>query len=89
VVRTALVRLRGKLGYTNLAYALLPEAFTLGELQEMYEAILGRALDRRNFRRRLLALGLLRPLGRVRRGAHRPAALYAFRQRRPMMVRVL
>ena len=89
VVRTALARLRAKLGYTNLVYALLPEAFTLSDLQAMYEAILGRGLDRRNFRRRMLALGLLRPLGRERRGAHRPAALYAFRERRPMVVRVL
>ncbi len=89
VVRTALARLRAKLAYTNLAYTLLPPAFTLGELQEMYEAILGRALDRRNFRKKLLSLGLLRPLGGVRRGAHRPAALYAFRRRRPMNVEML
>ena len=66
-----------------------PRAFTLGELQEMYEAILGRALDRRNFRKKILALGLLRALGRERRGAHRPAALFAFRQRRPMIVQIL
>jgi ADP-ribose pyrophosphatase YjhB (NUDIX family) len=86
VARTALARLRAKLEYTNLVYTLLPAAFTLGELQEMYEAILGRTLDRRNFRKKVLALGLLRPLGRMRRGAHRPAALYAFHHRRPMNV---
>lgn len=89
VVAVATARLRAKLTYTNLVYTLLPPAFTLGELQAMYEAILGRALDRRNFRKKLLSLGLLRPLGRVRRGAHRPAALYAFRRRRPMMVEML
>jgi len=89
VVRLALARLRAKLQYTNLVYTLLPRTFTLGELQALYEAILGRALDRRNFRRRVLSLGLLRPLGSVRRGAHRPAALYAFRSRRPMTVSVL
>ncbi len=89
VVRTAVDRLRAKLHYTNLAYTLLPRAFTLGELQAVYEAILGRPLDRRNFRKKLLSLGLLRPLDRMRRGAHRPAALYAFRSRRPMTVAVL
>ncbi len=55
----------------------------------MYEAILGRALDRRNFRKKILALGLLRRLDRVRRGAHRPAALFAFRHRRPMVIEIL
>jgi 8-oxo-dGTP diphosphatase len=89
VVRLALARLRAKLEYTNLVYTLLPPAFTLGELQAMYEAVLARRLDRRNFRKKILALGLLRPLARLRRGAHRPAALYAFRHRRPMVVRVL
>jgi 8-oxo-dGTP diphosphatase len=89
VVRTAVARLRAKLQYTNLAYTLLPSTFTLGELQSLYEAILGRRLDRRNFRRKVLSLGLLRSLGRVRRGAHRPAALYAFRSRRPTSVSVL
>jgi len=89
VVRLAVARLRAKLQYTNLAYTLLPPSFTLGDLQGLYEAILGRSLDRRNFRRKLLALGLLRPLGRMRRGPHRPAALYAFRSRRPTTVSVL
>ena len=89
VVATAAERLRAKLAYTNLAYTLLPREFTLGELQEMYEAILGRRLDRRNFRKKVLALGLLHALGRVRRGPHRPAALYAFRRRRPMVIQVL
>jgi 8-oxo-dGTP diphosphatase len=89
VVRLAVARLRAKLQYTNLAYTLLPAAFTLGELQSLYESILGRRLDRRNFRRKVLSLGLLRSLGRLRRGPHRPAALYAFRSRRPMTVSVL
>jgi ADP-ribose pyrophosphatase YjhB (NUDIX family) len=89
VVRTALARLRAKLRYTNLVYTLLPPRFTLGELQAMYEAILGRTLDRRNFRKKLLSLGLLGRARGVRRGSHRPAALYAFRRRRPMMIDVL
>jgi 8-oxo-dGTP diphosphatase len=89
VVTTALARLRAKLTYTNLVYGLLPVTFTLSELQEMYEAILGRALDRRNFRKKILSLGLLERRVGTRRGAHRPAALYGFRRRRPMMVEIL
>jgi 8-oxo-dGTP diphosphatase len=89
VVRTALARLRAKLAYTNLVYMLLPPSFTLGELQEMYEAILGRRLDRRNFRKKILSLGLLAHAAGERRGPHRPAALYAFRRRRPMMIEIL
>jgi 8-oxo-dGTP diphosphatase len=89
VLRTAIARLRTKLRYTNLVYGLLPARFSLGELQAMYEAILGRPLDRRNFRKKILSLGLLRRAQGVRRGPHRPATLYAFRQRRPMMIEIL
>jgi 8-oxo-dGTP diphosphatase len=89
VARTALQRLRAKLNYTNIAYTLLPGSFTLGELQRAYEAILGRALDRRNFRKRILALDFLEPLGTARRGRHRPALLYRFAERRPMTIGVL
>ncbi|HVN84774.1 MAG TPA: NUDIX domain-containing protein [Candidatus Binatia bacterium] len=85
----ALDRLRAKLAYTNIVYSLLPDEFTLGELQEIYEMILGTTLDRRNFRKKLLAAGLLRALPRVRRGPHRPATLYAFAQRRPMNIPIL
>jgi 8-oxo-dGTP diphosphatase len=82
VARVALDRLRAKIQYTNVAYGLLGRGFTLGELQHVYEVIGGRRLDRRNFRKRILDSGLLRPLGKMRRGAHRPAGLYAFRPRR-------
>lgn len=89
VVGTAVTRLRAKLQYTNLVYTLLGPTFTLSELQAVYEAILGRRLDRRNFRKKILATGLLAALDRVRRGPHRPAALYRFRRRRPMTVALL
>lgn len=78
----ALTRLRAKIEYTNVVYSLLAPEFTLGELQRVYEAIAGRRFDRRNFRKKILQSGLLTPLRRYRRGAHRPAALYAFRERR-------
>ena len=85
----ALKRLQAKLGYTNIVYSLLPQEFTLGEIQEIYEIILGRRLDRRNFRRKVLALRLLRPLQKKRHGPHRPATLYTFTRRSPMNVAVL
>jgi 3-hydroxyacyl-CoA dehydrogenase len=52
-------------------------------------AIVDRKLDRRNFRRKILALGLLKSLPKTRRGAHRPATLYTFTRRSPMNVEVL
>src|SRR6266851_707610 len=74
----ALARLRAKLEYTNIANALLPREFTFAEFEELYSLILGRPLDRRNFRRRILAMGILKCLPHTRRGPHRPAALYSF-----------
>jgi 8-oxo-dGTP diphosphatase len=89
VVAAALERLRGKLAYTNIVYGLLPPRFTFAELQRVYEVILGRALDRRNFRKKMLATGLLRSVPETRRGAHRPAGLFAFAERRPVAVDIL
>jgi len=85
----ALKRLRAKLEYTNIAVHLLPPSFTFAELEELYAKLLERPLDRRNFRRRIMAAGLLRPLGRMRYGAHRPATLYAFAQRSLQMIEML
>ncbi len=89
VGRLALKRLRSKLQYTNIVYSLLPREFTLGELQEVYETILHRPLDRRNFRKKILALGLLKQLKKKRHGTHRPAWLYAFMKKRPMIIEML
>ncbi|MGH7774138.1 MAG: NUDIX hydrolase [Candidatus Binatia bacterium] len=89
VGRLALKRIRSKLQYTNIVFNLLPSEFTLGELQEVYETILHRPLDRRNFRKKILALGLLKQLGKKRHGTHRPASLYAFNKRRPMIIEML
>jgi 8-oxo-dGTP diphosphatase len=74
----ALKRLKSKLEYTNIAYALLPREFTFAQFEELYAQILGRPLDRRNFRRRILAMDFLKCLPHTRRGPHRPAALYSF-----------
>lgn len=80
ILETGLRRLRAKLGYSTLGSRLLAEQFTLTQLQSLYETLLERPLDKRNFRRRILSLGLVHPVkGRRAVGAHRPAQLYAFR----------
>ena len=85
VIDYAIARLRNKLVYTNVAYSLMPETFPLSDLQAVYESIFGRAFDKRNFRRRMLSQGIIKPTGRtISRGAHRPAELYEFSSRQPM-----
>lgn len=74
----ALERLRNKLEYTTVGFQLLPSRFTLTELQEVYEAILAKKLDKRNFRRKLALLKVLRPTREYRRAGRRPARLYEF-----------
>lgn len=82
ILRTAVRRLRNKLDYTTVAFGLLPPKLTLTEAQRVYESILGRPLDKRNFRRRLLQMAVLRPLAEVRRSGRRPAQLYCLARRR-------
>ena len=87
VIEQAVARVRAKLDYTNIAYGLLPPRFTVRELQTTYEAILGRPLDRRNFRKRVLSAGVIEPTKEHRReGAHRPALLYRFVSREPVFL---
>jgi 8-oxo-dGTP diphosphatase len=79
----AITRLRSKLEYSTVGFQLLPEEFSLGDLQRLYETILKRPLDKRNFRKKVLALGIVEEVQKTRRtGAHRPAQLYRFALRR-------
>lgn len=79
IIAYARERLANKLLYTNVAFSLLPEKFTLTQLQTAYEAVMGRELDKRNFRKKFLSLDLTHETGETwREGAHRPAVLYAF-----------
>jgi len=81
ILNTAVQRLRAKMNYSNIVYGLLPEQFTLSDLQKMYEIILGSTFDKRNFRKRMLASGLLQETGKKHAlGAHRPAMLYQFKK---------
>jgi ADP-ribose pyrophosphatase YjhB (NUDIX family) len=77
ILGLAVKRLRGKLDYSDVAFALLPELFTLRELQRVHEAILGTDLNKPAFRRRLLAGGKLHATGRREAGTgFRPAELF-------------
>jgi 8-oxo-dGTP diphosphatase len=90
VAEVALGRIRAKLEYTNVVWSLLPKEFTLAELQAVDEAILGRRLDKRNFRKKVLASKLLVSTGKHRAGgAHRPAELFAFKARKLAHIELL
>jgi 8-oxo-dGTP diphosphatase len=80
ILSYALTRLRYKLEYTAVGFELLPEEFTLTELQIAYEIVLGEALDKRNFRRKILSSGIIEPGSRYRSGEGRPARLYHYRE---------
>lgn len=77
IVSTAVKRLRGKLDYSTIAFALLPELFTLRDLQDVHEAILGVSLNKPAFRRRMLDKGWIEGTGERELGtSYRPAELY-------------
>ena len=72
-------RLKNKIGYSNIVFGLLPKVFSLSEVQEIYEIIYGRKIDKRNFRKWMLSSGLLVSTGKKKTGlAHRPAELFKF-----------
>ncbi len=82
IVQVGLSRLAGKVRYMPVGFELLPKKFTLGQLQKMYEYILGRSLDKRNFRRAFLKMGILEALEEYQTGvAHRPSQLFRFNRR--------
>lgn len=79
ILRCARQRLHRLLEHTTLGRWLLPASFTLGELQTMHEVVFGERLDKRNFRRKMLAAGVLEETGDHRNGGlRRPARLYRF-----------
>lgn len=83
ILALAMLRLRGKLDYSEVGFRLLPELFTLRQLQDVHEAILGTALNKPAFRRRMLDRGWLEPTGEREAGtSFRPPELYRFRKPR-------
>lgn len=82
IVQYALWRLRNKILYSSVAFQLLPEEFTLTELQKAYEQVLGETLDKRNFRRKVMEADVVKATGRsTTRNVRRPAQLYSFAER--------
>jgi len=83
ILRCALLRLRNKVEYSTLPVHLLPARFTLGELQSVYERILGRRLDKSAFRKRIAEVDFVEPVpGEMRRGSNRPAQIYRQKEAR-------
>ena len=79
IVDYAVERLRNKVNYTTVGFQLLDRQFTLTQLQNAYEVVLGQRLDKRNFRRKMLQLGILEPTRSFKAsGRQRPARLYTF-----------
>jgi 8-oxo-dGTP diphosphatase len=83
ILGTAVERLKGKVRYQPIGFELLPPKFTLSQLQHLYEAVLGKNLDKRNFRKKVLSFDLLVPLRETQMlGRHRPAQLFRFDQKK-------
>jgi len=79
IIDTALMRLKGKVRYEPVGFELLPEKFTLSHLQHLYEVILERQIDKRNFRKKILSMDLLIELKEIEQNvAHRAARFYMF-----------
>ncbi|MBL7058054.1 NUDIX hydrolase [Patescibacteria group bacterium] len=79
IIKVAITRLRSKVVYTNIVRYLMPDEFTLTDLQRIYEVILGREFDKRNFRKKMMVIKMITDTKRkTSGGAHRPASLYRF-----------
>lgn len=88
ILSVALARLKGKVRYEPIGFELLPEKFTLSQLQKLYEIVLAQKLDKRNFRRKILQMNLLIELDEVQTGvAHRAARLYQFDEQKYLQLK--
>jgi ADP-ribose pyrophosphatase YjhB (NUDIX family) len=82
ILKTAHERLKGKVRYQPIGFELLPEKFTLRQLQHLYEVILDRELDKRNFRKKVLGMEIVKETNEIEKDvAHRAARLYRFDKR--------
>ncbi|HOY70243.1 MAG TPA: NUDIX domain-containing protein [Methylotenera sp.] len=81
ILETAITRLRNKVEYTSLPAYLMPNTFTMAELQKSYEVVLGRSLEKSAFRTRVLSTDLLEPIDDFKLGSNRPAQLYKIKNR--------
>lgn len=90
MLTTAIQRIQSKAKYTTLVAKLMPMEFTLSELEAAYEAVVRKKLDKRNFRKKILKQGALKPLKKKRAGGrHRPAELYSFKSEKVVELDIL
>lgn len=87
IIDDALLHLRFEIQNTNIAFQIMPDKFTLTELQNAYEIILNEKMDKRNFRKKIKELEILKELDEMKMdGAHRPAHLYSFKEKQYKML---
>lgn len=90
IVKMAVERLKAKLEYSNIVHGLLPKEFTLTDLQKTYELILEKEIDKRNFRKKILSLNIIKKSNKKSTGgANRPAELYKFISTKPQIVEII
>ena len=90
ILKVALKRIASRCTYTTLINKLMPKKFTLTELEQAYEIVTGKVLDKRNFRKKILSLDILKELKEKKsEGAHRPAQLYSFASSKVEEIQVL
>jgi 8-oxo-dGTP diphosphatase len=90
ILLTAINRIKARLHYTTIIGKLLPSEFTLTELELVYENILGKKLDKRNFRKKILKIDILKPTSKKRAdGAYRPALLYKMASKKVDLIEVI
>ena len=82
ILEYAFERLKGKLGYTDIVKNLLAESFRISQMQKMYEIILGRNLDKRNFQKKIFSLGIIEETWEKDTSTNRPAKLYKFTEKK-------
>jgi 8-oxo-dGTP diphosphatase len=90
ILEYALKRLRWKFEYTTVAFSLLPERFTLTQLQKIYEIVFDREFDKRNFRKKILSLGIVEKTREVQKDvSHRPPKLYSLKKKIGEIIEIL
>ncbi len=88
IVGVALARLKAKVRYEPIGFELLPKKFTLSQLQRLYEIVLEQKLDKRNFRKKILAMNLLVQLDEMQKDvSHRAARLYQFDEQKYLQLK--
>lgn len=89
IIEYALKRLRWKFEYTPVAFSLLAEKFTLGELQKTYEIVFSKKFDKRNFRKKIFSLGILNEHGTMEDVPNRPPKIYSLKKKIPSVLEII